>query len=91
MKFAPVQSSSVGEWDGQEDEAAEFLTDVQNRLAVLITRGLDDSLSGAQEYEVTELTSRVFFEDLCGNPDMLEWSDDQITAYVQGKFDDLTE
>ena len=92
MKFSPVQADALGDW-GSVDEAeraAEFLTDLQNRLSALLLE-VDGPLTRRQEMLVTELVDREFFGDLCNAPQMLNWSNDAIAAYVTDKFDGIVE
>ncbi len=77
-----VEAGNVGDWDGREQEAADFLNDLNARLCDL----LGDDASPTREEYAADLADRIFFEELCGNPDMLEWDADARQAYVERKF-----
>lgn len=74
-----TDSDSIGDWDGQEDLAAENLDRIYDFLQNKINE-LDIDCDYADN-----LRHRVF--DLWGSePDLLTITDDQIIVFVEGLF-----
>ena len=80
-----VYAGDVGEWQGQEQEAADFINDLNARLLKLVDAEGDDIPRSREEWAVT-LATHIFFEELCSNPEMLEWDDAARQSYVERKF-----
>lgn len=76
FQFDKVLSSDVGEWNGDEQRAADYLNDVLAILAEEANERFPDPTEH-QRYCIEELASRYFFEDLCRHPEKLDDSTTQ--------------
>lgn len=73
-----VESSEIGEWEGQEPLAAENL----NRIYHALYDNADDDI----ETERLELMLETVWPHWQQNPELLELDDDLIEAFVEAVF-----
>lgn len=73
-----ADSGSVGDWDGQEELAAEQV----NRIYQALYDAAPDNI---EPDELARIMQYVW-DDWGSNEDLLEITDEQIEKYVSGKF-----
>jgi hypothetical protein len=88
FKFDKMTDSDVGEWQGDEQKAADWMNDVLDILADLASKKFPDP-TREQEEAVNDLANRFFFADLCNDPDTLGYSYADKKFYVQTHLADI--
>lgn len=88
FQFDHVTTDDVGEWQGEEQRAADYLNHLNALLAELASKKFPDPTT-EQEYAVKDLANRFFFEDLCNEPDNLKMNDNDRRFYVFCRLNDI--
>jgi hypothetical protein len=86
--FDKVTSGDVGEWNGDEQKAADYLNDLNGILAQMANEKFPDPTTEQAE-AIKDLAYRFFFEDLCNNPEMLDHTSADKKFYVFGRVNEI--